>query len=186
MSTLTVFHENEPGVVLSETRDGDEITRVLNSVGVRFERWPTRELPVDATAEQILETYAEEVERLKVENGFQTADVISLNPQHPQKDELRKKFLDEHRHSEDEVRFFVRGQGLFYLHIEDKIYAVLCQKHDLISVPHGTKHWFDMGPEPDFTCIRLFTNPEGWVANFTGDAIAAQTPRYETLVEAVA
>src|SRR5690606_42026475 len=96
--------------ILSETRDGDEITQVLNSVGVRFERWPTRELPVDATAEQILETYAEEVERLKVENGFQTADVISLNPQHPQKDELRKKFLDEHRHSEDEDRFFVRGQ----------------------------------------------------------------------------
>ena len=84
-------------------------------------------------------------------------------------------------HSEDEVRFFVRGQGLFYLHFGDQVYAVLCQKNDLISVPDGTRHWFDMGPEPAFACIRLFTNPEGWVADFTGEDIASRLPRYERL-----
>src|SRR5690606_37564430 len=186
MSTLTIFRESEPTTPMLETQDGEEIARILQSVGVRFERWPTRPLAADASNEEILATYVEAVERLKQDNGFQTADVISLNPDHPSREELRKKFLDEHRHSEDEVRFFVRGQGLFYLHIGDKIYAVLCQQHDLISVPNGTKHWFDMGPAPCFTAIRLFTNPEGWVAQFTGDNLASQAPRYEHLAGSVA
>ena len=186
MSTLTVFRDSDPSVALSQTQDTAEIAQILKEIGVRFERWPTRNLPADATNEQILDAYADEVAKLKAENGFQTADVVSLNPDHPQREEFRQKFLNEHRHSEDEVRFFVRGQGLFYLHVDDKIYAVLCQEHDLISVPNGTKHWFDMGPSPQFTCIRLFTNPEGWVAKFTGDEVASNTPRYEALAEASA
>ena len=89
---------------------------------------------------------------------------------------FRKKFLDEHVHSEDEVRFFVRGQGLFVIHANGRVYSVLCEKDDLISVPANTRHWFDMGPNPSFTAIRLFNNPEGWVANFTGDEIASRDP----------
>ena len=80
---------------------------------------------------------------------------------------MREKFLFEHTHSEDEVRFFVKGQGLFCLHIGTKIYQVLCQKGDLISVPTLTPHWFDMGSDPEFTAIRLFNNTEGWVAKST-------------------
>jgi 1,2-dihydroxy-3-keto-5-methylthiopentene dioxygenase len=56
---------------------------------------------------------------------------------------------------------------------------VICEQGDLISVPDGTTHWFDMGPRPHFTAIRLFTNPEGWVANFTGSDIASRFPRFE-------
>ncbi|WP_097460252.1 1,2-dihydroxy-3-keto-5-methylthiopentene dioxygenase [Mangrovitalea sediminis] len=182
MTTLSIFAENSAEPVLV-TRDGDEIARLLGEKQIRFERWPTRDLSSGATNEQILEAYADEVARLKSERGFQTADVVSLTASHPQKEEFRKKFLDEHTHSEDEVRFFVRGQGIFYLHLEDKVYAVMCEKNDLISVPDGTRHWFDMGPEPEFTCIRLFTNPEGWVAQFTGDDIASQLPRYEGLAQ---
>jgi 1,2-dihydroxy-3-keto-5-methylthiopentene dioxygenase len=95
---------------------------------------------------------------------------------------MRQKFLSEHRHLEDEVRFFVRGQGLFYLHLDGQVYALQCEKQDLIRVPSGTPHWFDMGPAPDFTCIRLFTNPEGWAAQWTGDAIAERMPLFEQLV----
>jgi 1,2-dihydroxy-3-keto-5-methylthiopentene dioxygenase len=36
-----------------------------------------------------------------------------------------------------------------------------------------------MGEEPDLRCIRLFTNPEGWVAKFTGNAIAKEFPTFE-------
>jgi len=56
---------------------------------------------------------------------------------------------------------------------------VLCTKGDLISVPANTPHWFDMGPNPNFTAIRLFNNPEGWVANFTGSDIAQRFNRLE-------
>ena len=182
MTTLSIFAQDNPQTPTRVTRDGDEIAELLAGKGIRFERWPTRDLPAEADADRILQVYADEVERLKRERGFQTADVVSLTPDHPQREAFRQKFLDEHIHSEDEVRFFVRGQGLFYLHLDDEIYAVLCEKNDLISVPDGTRHWFDMGPQPEFTCIRLFTNPEGWVADFTGASIASDVPRYERLV----
>ncbi|WP_350608620.1 cupin domain-containing protein, partial [Pseudoalteromonas sp. MER144-MNA-CIBAN-0113] len=90
--------------------------------------------------------------------------------------ELRKKFLFEHTHNEDEVRFFVKGQGLFCLHLGNKVYQVLCQQGDLISVPELTPHWFDMGSDPEFTAIRLFNNTEGWVAKSTDSSIAEQFP----------
>jgi 1,2-dihydroxy-3-keto-5-methylthiopentene dioxygenase len=105
--------------------------------------------------------------------------VVSLSADHPQKAELRQKFLSEHTHSEDEVRFFVAGEGLFTLHADNKVFEVLCQKGDLISVPANTPHWFDMGPNPGFIAIRLFNNPDGWVANFTGSDIAERFNRLE-------
>lgn len=184
MTTLSIFNQNQPEYPQSVTEDSDEIRCLLAKKGIRFEQWQTRDLPDDASAETILDAYQEEVAALKRECGFQTADVVSLNPDNPQKEAFRQKFLDEHVHSEDEVRFFVRGQGLFYLHFGDQVYAVLCQKNDLISVPDGTRHWFDMGPQPRFTCIRLFSNPEGWVADFTGEDIARRLPRYEQLAGA--
>lgn len=181
MTTLSTFDAHNPDTALTVTDDPAEIGKQLENKGIRFERWPTQDLPTDAAPEQILEAYRAEIAKLKAQSGFRTADVVSLNPDHPQKEAFRQKFLDEHTHSEDEVRFFVRGQGIFYLHVDDEVLAVQCQKNDLISVPEGTKHWFDMGPEPEFTCIRLFTNPEGWVADFTGEDIAGRLPRFESL-----
>ena len=184
MTTLSIFDQSQPEKAHTVTENPERIRELLARHGVRYEQWPTKDLPADASQEDILEAYSEEVSKLRKECGFQSADVISLNPDNPQKDAFRQKFLDEHTHSEDEVRFFVRGQGLFYLHFGNEVFAVLCQKNDLISVPDGTRHWFDMGPEPAFTCIRLFTNPEGWVADFTGEDIAGRLPRYEALAGA--
>jgi 1,2-dihydroxy-3-keto-5-methylthiopentene dioxygenase len=55
---------------------------------------------------------------------------------------------------------------------------VIGEAGDLLSVPQGTPHWFDGGPEGNFTCIRLFTQQEAWVAHYTGAAIADAFPRY--------
>ncbi|SFR40787.1 acireductone dioxygenase apoprotein [Marinobacter daqiaonensis] len=184
MTTLSIFQESRPETPEQVTQNPQEIARLLNEKGIRFEQWATRSLPADASTDAILEAYGDEIARLKQEGGFVTADVVGLTADNPEKEAFRQKFLDEHTHSEDEVRFFVRGQGLFYLHLDQQVYAVLCQQNDLISVPNGTRHWFDMGPEPEFTCIRLFTNPEGWVAEFTGEEIASQLPRYERLAGA--
>ena len=105
--------------------------------------------------------------------------VVSIAPDNPQRDTMRAKFLDEHFHQEDEVRFFVAGSGLFTLHVEGKVFEVLCEAGDLIAVPDRMTHWFDMGPEPSFVAIRFFTEPDGWVGHFTGTDIAQQFPRYE-------
>jgi len=113
------------------------------------------------------------------DEGYQTVDVVSMAPDHPDKKAFRQKFLAEHTHSDDEVRFFVDGHGLFSLHLDDDVYEILCEKGDLIGVPANTRHWFDMGPNPRFVAIRLFNNPEGWVANFTGAGIADRFNRLD-------
>lgn len=180
MSQLTVYAESDADNPMLVTEDVDVIKNELGAAGIRLERWQAdRELDDHADNETIIAAYQSEIDKLVAERGYQTYDVVSMNPDHPDKDDFRRKFLDEHIHSEDEVRFFVRGQGLFIIHANDRVYSMLCEKDDLISVPANTKHWFDMGPNPEFTAIRLFNNPEGWVANFTGDAIASRFPLLE-------
>jgi 1,2-dihydroxy-3-keto-5-methylthiopentene dioxygenase len=180
MSRLRVYDQRDSAHALVTESDHAAIARTLGGVGVRFERWQAdKPVAPGASQEEVLAAYGNDIERLKREKGYQAVDVISLTADHPQKDALRQKFLSEHTHSEDEVRFFVAGQGQFTLHIGERIYDVLCEQGDLIGVPDGTRHWFDMGPNPHFVAIRLFTNPEGWVANFTGEDIAERFPRLE-------
>lgn len=174
MSRLQIFDEVDAGTILLETEDGAQIAQELSAIGVTFERWPTR-----AMGDNVLAAYAPEIEKLKSLGGYRSIDVICLRPDHPERAALRTKFLSEHTHAEDEVRFFIEGEGLFTLHAQGKVWNVLCTAGDLMSVPAGMRHWFDMGARPHFTAIRMFVNPDGWVAQFTGDDIAARFPRHE-------
>jgi len=162
-------------------RDGAAIAAALDAAGVRFERWEAAcELPGDASQDEILHAYREPVQRLMDALDFRSADVVAVGPDHPDRTALRGRFLNEHTHDDFEVRFFVDGRGLFYLHVGDRVYAVLCERGDLISVPAGVPHWFDMGEHPHLKCIRLFTTPAGWVAKFTGNPLATRFPPLET------
>jgi 1,2-dihydroxy-3-keto-5-methylthiopentene dioxygenase len=178
MSQLRIYAESNGAAPLKTATNHAEIARELGTVGVRFERWEASKSVVPgASQDEVIAAYREDIERLKAEKGYQAVDVISLTPDHPDRATLRQKFLNEHTHSEDEVRFFVAGRGQFTLHIGEKVYEVLCVQGDLIGVPDGTRHWFDMSEKPYFIAIRLFTNKEGWVANFTGNDIAGEFPR---------
>ncbi|MDX1804125.1 MAG: cupin domain-containing protein [Alcanivorax sp.] len=180
MSELKVFADNAPKQPLQHLTDKATMAQVLGRAGIRYEQWQAgQRLSEHPEQEEVIAAYRADIDRLIAAQGYQSVDVVSMVPDHPDKAVFRQKFLEEHRHSEDEVRFFVDGQGLFTLHIDDKVYEVLCTKGDLISVPANTPHWFDMGPNPRFVAIRLFNNPEGWVANFTGSDIAGQFSRLE-------
>ncbi|HHW4683105.1 MAG TPA: 1,2-dihydroxy-3-keto-5-methylthiopentene dioxygenase, partial [Xylella sp.] len=150
-----------------------------SKIGITFERWQAAQ-PIEpgATPEQVMAAYRNDIDRLIAKHGFKTVDVVSIAPDNPRCEEMRTKFLDEHFHKEDEVRFFVAGSGLFTLHTDNKVYEIECIKNDLIAIPDGTLHWFDMGAEPYFVAIRFFTEPDGWVGHFTGSHIAQQFPRY--------
>jgi 1,2-dihydroxy-3-keto-5-methylthiopentene dioxygenase len=179
-TTLRVFEETAPEAPLLETSDGEQIAQELREIGVRFERWAAdAELPKGADQDVVIAAYRSSVDKLIAECGYQSIDVIRLERGTPNTEPMRQKFLNEHRHSEDEVRFFVEGRGAFYLHASGRVYQVVCVKGDLMSVPAGTTHWFDMGSDPEFTAIRFFDNQEGWVANFTGDPIAASFPKLD-------
>ena len=178
MSALTLFSVTDPQTPLWHSTDAKAIQDQLNAKGVRFERWQAdRDLGANPRTEAVIAACLHANDKLVAEKGYQSWDVISLRADNPQKEALREKFLNEHTHGEDEVRFFVEGAGLFCLHIGDEVFQVLCEKNDLISVPAHTPHWFDMGSEPNFTAIRIFDNPEGWIAQFTGDDIASAYPR---------
>ena len=182
MSALTVYAEN-PLQHGDRYTDLSAIQQQLNALGVQFERWAANcRLADDADQSSVLIAYADSIDRLMQQYDFQSVDVVRLTPDHPEKAAYRQKFLAEHTHNDFEVRFFVEGSGLFYLHVAGKVYAVLCTQGDLISVPAKTAHWFDMGENPKFACIRLFTTADGWIANFTGSDIAKTFPTFDQYV----
>jgi 1,2-dihydroxy-3-keto-5-methylthiopentene dioxygenase len=180
MSRLRVYHRESPAESHIDTADGRQIAQHLDRAGVRFERWQAAaEFAPTADEATVIDAYRRDVDRLMQGHGYRSVDVVRMLPDNPQKEAMRAKFLNEHTHSEDEVRFFVEGAGVFYLHIGDDVYTVRCERGDLISVPAETTHWFDMGPQPRFAAIRLFTNADGWVARFTGTDIAQRFPKFE-------
>lgn len=179
MSKLTIYNDDRSGEEKTFT-DPHMISEQLHSIGVQFEQWEAKQ-PLGDKPEQdeVLAAYADAIDQLNTEYGFQSVDVIGMTPDHPAKDEMRQKFLAEHTHDDFEIRFFVQGSGLFYLHVDGKVYMVLCEAGDLISVPANTTHWFDMGENPYLQCIRFFTTADGWEASFTGDDIAKTFPSFD-------
>ncbi|MEW9552866.1 acireductone dioxygenase [Nonomuraea sp. NPDC050783] len=190
MTYLTVYTDGEQPETLLETEDTAEIAATLKEIDVVLRHWQVVEdLPEDAGQEEILAAYGAEVERVIAEEGYTFVDVARLRPDGgpdwPERAAAaRQKFLSEHTHDDDEVRYFVSGSGIFYLHAGGKVHAVLCEAGDLLSVPRNTTHWFDMGTEPDFTAIRFFHDDDGWVGDFTGDPIAARIPDFDAITAA--
>ncbi len=180
MSRLRIFDEAHPDIPLLATSRHAEMASQLEHIGVGFEQWQAAQaITPGASSDDVMAAYRTDIDRLVSARGFRSVDVVSIAPDHPEREAMRSKFLDEHFHKEDEVRFFVAGSGLFTLHVGGKVYEIRCEQGDLISVPDSTQHWFDMGPEPSFVAIRFFTEPDGWVGHFTGTDIAQKFPRHE-------
>jgi 1,2-dihydroxy-3-keto-5-methylthiopentene dioxygenase len=193
VTLLVVAAVDAPAAPLVCTTDPDEITAVLTRAGVQFEQWETEQSLADGASQvDVLNAYRADVDRIAETGGYVSVDVVRLHRGPLVTDEewatqaagARSKFLAEHTHADDEVRFFVEGSGAFYLRIDEKVHIVVCRTGDFISVPANTRHWFDMGADPGFAAIRFFKVPEGWVGNFTGDDIATRFPTYDELVVA--
>ena len=190
MTLLTVWADDQPAEPQTKTGDGAEIAAILKEIGVRFERWTLAGLPEGASNEDVLAAYREQVDEVSAREGYVLVDVAQLRPSEDGEDEAwaqtaataRAKFLNEHRHADDEDRFFVSGSGVFYLHVAGKVHAVLCEAGDLLSVPANTTHWFDMGTKPSFTAIRFFHDEDGWVGDFTGSDVSTRFPTYDEIV----
>jgi 1,2-dihydroxy-3-keto-5-methylthiopentene dioxygenase len=180
MTSMTTYADRAPHAVIGHSDTLATIVAALAPLGIGLERWQAgAALPADADDAAVLSAYAGDIARLQARGGYRSVDVIRMTPDHPQAGALRAKFLSEHVHADDEVRFFVEGAGLFYIHAQGQVHALECTAGDLVVLPAGTRHWFDTGARPRFTAIRLFTSPEGWVADYTGDPLAEAIPLYE-------
>jgi 1,2-dihydroxy-3-keto-5-methylthiopentene dioxygenase len=158
----------------AEWHDPQEIKSFLNNRGIFFDQWTCNVLFDDtASQDEILAAYAKDLDPFMKQGGYLTADVISINSLTENYPAIRSKFLAEHTHSEDEIRFFVDGKGLFWFHLDNEpVFNLLCEKGDLISVPAGTKHWFDAGEiNPFVKAIRIFIDTSGWVPDYTNSKV---------------
>jgi len=150
-----------------------EVASYLGSIGIDYERWePSHPVASTASADDILSAYGEEIDRLKAQGGYVTADVIDVKPDTPNLDVMLAKFASEHWHSEDEVRFIIEGRGLFNIRpTSGPVVAIEVEAGDLIRVPKGTWHWFNLCNERRIRAIRLFQDPAGWAAIYTDSGV---------------
>lgn len=172
MARITIQDENR------RIEDPEEIRQFLEPFGIRYEKWEVESRVGDTpTNEEILAAYAPEIDRLKEQGGYVTADVINVTPDIEGLDAMLAKFSKEHTHSEDEVRFTVKGGGIFHIHPEGgPVFAVQVESGDLINVPQGTKHWFDLCSDKTIRCIRLFLDPAGWSPHYTDSNVHENYP----------
>jgi 1,2-dihydroxy-3-keto-5-methylthiopentene dioxygenase len=155
--------------------DVDGVKAFLARHGIEYERWPLdRTVESDASSDVLLAAYAPEVDALKARGGYVTADVIDVNPETPNLEVMLARFNREHWHDEDEVRFIVEGRGLFHVHPpSDDVFAIEVEAGDLIRVPRGTHHWFDLCADRRIRAIRLFQDVSGWTPHYTESGVDA-------------
>ena len=167
MALLTIPDEKRTLV------DKGEITQYLAALGIDYETWePSAPVSATATADEILAAYAPQINELKARGGYVTADVIDVNPQTPGLDTMLAKFNTEHWHDEDEIRFIIAGRGVFHVHPKaGPVLAIEVGAGDLIRVPLGTHHWFDLCSDRRIRAIRLFQDPAGWTPHYTGTGV---------------
>lgn len=154
-------------------REEGEIRAHLASIGIDYERWDlVPGVSEEASSEQILNAYSSQIEELKQRGGYVTADVIDVNPHTPGLEAMLAKFNIEHRHDEDEVRYIIAGRGLFHIHpSQAPVVAIEVVAGDLIRVPRGTLHWFDLCGDRRIRAIRLFQDKSGWTPHYTNSGV---------------
>ncbi len=154
-------------------RDEGAVREFLAARGIDFERWePSHAVAPTAPADEILTAYSEEVDALKARGGYRAVDVIDVKPETPGLDAMLAKFNREHWHDEDEVRFIIAGRGLFHVSpAGGPVFAIEVEAGDLIRVPRGTRHWFDLCGDRRIRAIRLFQDSAGWTPHYTESGI---------------
>jgi 1,2-dihydroxy-3-keto-5-methylthiopentene dioxygenase len=155
-----------------------DVAHELAAIGIVYEQWhSSSSASADASADDILAAYDADIQRMKVQGGYVTADVIDIHPHTPNIDALLAKFDKEHTHDDDEVRFTVEGKGIFSINPETApVVHVLVEAGDLLVVPKNVRHWFNLTKEKRIRTIRLFTDMSGWTPHYRNSQLEQQYP----------
>ena len=158
---------------LTLTESG-EIAAYLSERGIDYERLEGA-VPAAPSSEALLAAYADKIDALKARGGYIVADVIDVSAETPGLDAMLKRFSSEHWHDEDEVRLIAEGRGVFHIHPENgPVFALEVEAGDLIRVPRGTHHWFDLCGDRRIRAIRLFQDKSGWTPHYTESGVDSQ------------
>jgi 1,2-dihydroxy-3-keto-5-methylthiopentene dioxygenase len=167
MAVLTIVEEKRTLTAVPQ------IQEYLAGIGIEYDRWELLPgIDKDSTSETILETYAARIAEVKQKGGFVKVDVVNVNASTPGLNEMLSRFSAEHWHDEDEVRFIVHGSGVYHVHPPSGPVAKLeVEPGDMIHVPHGTLHWFDLCATREIKSIRFFQDAEGWTPHYTESSL---------------
>lgn len=179
LSLFTQFNMRKPYFVSSKLQD---VAAYLASDQVRFEQWSLKHDQNTARCSEILSRYSSEIDRIKRETGLPNVELTVIRESDNCAISQRCQSLSEHTHTEPEVRFFLTGRALIYIHANERIHIVECTEGDFIVIPENVPHWFDMGPKPNYACLRWFNSKEGTEKHFTDNYIAESTPRWEGIL----
>jgi len=137
----------------------------LNAQGVTYEQFETDETK-----------YKGPLEALMKERGYVTMDQVKMWKAMPNFDALCQKFVGEHLHTDDEVRFVLAGSGVFEIRsLDDRWMKVTVDPSDFILVPANRFHRFYLTEEKNIHCVRLFKDQSGWTPLYRKDLEAAET-----------
>ena len=168
MARIRIQDENR------EITDTQEIREFLKPFGIWYEKWDVEgRIGPEATNEEILAAYAPEIERLNKAGGFVTADVINVSPATP---ESRRDAREVHQGAHAQRgRSAVHGARAAacstFIPKNGPVFAIQVESGDLINVPCGTQHWFDLCNDDTIRCIRLFQDQSGWTPHYVENSV---------------
>lgn len=175
MSYVCVYHSSNPLQPVKLLNHEEDIASVLAEIGVGFERLQAdKPVTEHSTDTEVKAAYQQEVEQVSQAAGYTAIDVFNIGEQEPDKEQIRAELLQEHWHNEDEACFFVAGRGLLNLHVQEQVFAVFCERGDLVTVPAQMRRWFDIGEQPRVAFIRMFKSPAGRHMHYSGSDVARQ------------
>ncbi len=163
MAYVRILDRFDPSHILDELFDPDAITALLGAKDILWEKVATMPPSID-DAQSAIELNQPCVDALSARFSCHHTDIVHVN-QHTS----RPRVLQEHSHADGEIRLFIEGSATFLFPFDTQIIALTMEAGELIFIPGGQKHGFDMGKAPFYTAIRFFKYASGWQAKYTGD-----------------
>lgn len=169
MSILSVFHSSSPQLAHKVLTHHEDIAATLAEQGVQFARHEhgLRIRPGSAEA-QVREEAAGLIDTLMTAHGCKGLMLLNRDGEQLAEVDLR----DEHAHDAVEAFAVVSGRGQISLRLGEQVFALLCEKGDVLVVPAQTRRWIDLGDTPFCLALRLFGSEQD--ITMTGDEQARQ------------
>lgn len=175
MSSLSVYHVSSPRQPDKMLTHLEDIASTLAGHGVLFERCePSAPIPRGAGQDVIVGAFRSRIDQLVASRDYAHLGVMDIDSRSADAPGLPDGLQQEHRIDEDQTRICVAGRELVMLHLDDYVYAVLCERNDVLSIPAGTRRWFDAGEHPRLVTINLSRTANGGKPHPTGDEIATR------------
>ena len=156
--------------------DAPSMSAFLGQYGITYEQWKSaRSVPAGASAEAVLQAYADKIDELKSRGGYTTADVIDVTASdaEPRRDarEVQPRTLARRRRSPVHRR---RPGHLSHRSARRARCSRSKSKRAISSACRaGRIHWFDLCADRRIRAIRLFQDVSGWTPHYTDSGVDA-------------